>query len=136
MVSTGGVEGTVNAFYKRSRIKQQFNCDPTRRDETVTSNAYDIGCQRRPQNLVDLRVRAGTIDNRLLQTQRVGQARRLCEFSLRADRPPISGMRMIGGLQPAASLPRSARSNNTPASGSPPQDRPRRPEKLGSTVKV
>jgi hypothetical protein len=67
----GGV--TVNVFYKHSRAKQYLKDGRALRVETVINDAYDIGCQRLLHNLDDLQARARAINQRLLDTERVGQ---------------------------------------------------------------
>ena len=50
-VVTRGVDVTVNAFYKHSRIKQYLKDGRALRIETVINDTYDLGCQRRLHNL-------------------------------------------------------------------------------------
>ena len=64
---------TVNAFYKRSRIKQYLKDGRAMRIETVVNDAYDLGCQRRLQHLDELQLKARDANRRLLDTERVGQ---------------------------------------------------------------
>jgi hypothetical protein len=68
---TDGV--TVNVFYKHSRIKQYLKDTRAMRIETVINDAYDIGCQRLLRNLDNVQTRARAINQRLLDTERVGQ---------------------------------------------------------------
>jgi hypothetical protein len=68
---TDGV--TVNVFYKHSRIKQYLKDGRAMRIETVINDAYDIGCQRLLPNLDNVQTRARAINQRLLDTERVGQ---------------------------------------------------------------
>jgi hypothetical protein len=72
-IVTRGVEVTVNAAYKHSRIKQYLKDGRALRIETVVNDPYDLGCQRRLRNLGELQARARTANRRLLDTQRVGQ---------------------------------------------------------------
>jgi hypothetical protein len=72
-VVTRGVEVTVNAFYKHSRIKQYLKGGRALRIETVVNDPYDLGCQRRLHNLPELHTKARATNRRLLDTQRVGQ---------------------------------------------------------------
>ncbi|HEX6756534.1 MAG TPA: hypothetical protein VF109_11405 [Mycobacteriales bacterium] len=72
-VVTRGVEVTVNAFYKHSRIKQYLKDGRALRVETVVNDPYDLGCQRRLHNLDALQARARAANRRLLDTERVGQ---------------------------------------------------------------
>ena len=73
-VITRGTEVTMNAFYRRSRIKQYLKDSRALRVETVINDAYDIGCQRRLHNLDEVHAHARAINNRLLDTERAGQA--------------------------------------------------------------
>jgi hypothetical protein len=94
-------EVTVNAFYKRSRIKQYLKDGRALRVETVINDAYDLGCQRRLRNLDELQGRARAINNRLLDTERAGQAcvlaspvfERIARPSLTADGRRATAMR-------------------------------------------
>src|SRR4051795_7276279 len=72
-VVTRGVDGTVNAFYKHSRIKQYLKDGRALRVETVINDPYDLSCQRRLHNLPDLQAKARAANRRLLDTERVGQ---------------------------------------------------------------
>jgi hypothetical protein len=64
---------TVNVFYKHSRVKQYLKDGNAMRVETVINDAYDVGCQRLLPNLDQLQARARAINQRLLDTERVGQ---------------------------------------------------------------
>ena len=72
-VVTRGVDVTINAFYKHSRIKQYLKDGRALRVETVINDAHDLGCQRRLHNLPELQTRARAVNRRLLDTERVGQ---------------------------------------------------------------
>lgn len=72
-VVTRGVDVTVNAFYKHSRIKQYLKDGRALRVETVVNDSYDLGCQRRLPNLEALQLKARDANRRLLDTERVGQ---------------------------------------------------------------
>ena len=72
-IVTRGVEVTVNAFYKHSRIKQYLKDGRALRVETVVNDPYDLGCQRRLHNLPELQGKARAANRRLLDTERVGQ---------------------------------------------------------------
>ncbi|MDN5861112.1 MAG: hypothetical protein L0H84_21110, partial [Pseudonocardia sp.] len=72
-VVTRGVDVTVNAFYKHSRIKQYLKDGRALRIETVINDTHDLGCQRRLHNLPELQARARVANRRLLDTERVGQ---------------------------------------------------------------
>src|SRR4051812_37125558 len=71
-VVTRGVEVTVNAFYKHSRIKQYLKDGRALRIETVVNAPGDLGCQRRLHNLDELQTKARAC-NRRLHAERVGQ---------------------------------------------------------------
>ena len=73
-VITRGVDVTVNAFYKHSRIKQYLKDGRALRIETVINAPGDLGCQRRLHNLDELQARARAVNARLLHTERAGQA--------------------------------------------------------------
>jgi hypothetical protein len=64
---------TINVFYKHSRVKQYLKDGRALRIETVINDAYDIGCQRLLPNLDDLQVKSRAINQRVLDTERVGQ---------------------------------------------------------------
>ncbi len=64
---------TVNVFYKHSRAKQYLKDGRALRIETVINDAYDLGCQRLLPNLDDLQAKSRAINQRLLDTERVGQ---------------------------------------------------------------
>jgi hypothetical protein len=68
---TDGV--TVNVFYKHSRVKQYLKDRRAMRIETVINDAYGIGCQRLLPNLDYVQIRDRAINQRLLDTERVGQ---------------------------------------------------------------
>jgi hypothetical protein len=73
-VITRGTGVTINAFYRHSRIKQYLKDQRALRIETVINDARDLGCNRRLHNLDELRARAHAINNRMLDTERAGQA--------------------------------------------------------------
>ena len=64
---------TINVFYKHSRVKQYLKDGRALRIETVINDAYDIGCQRLLPNLEDLAAKSRAINQRVLDTERVGQ---------------------------------------------------------------
>ena len=64
---------TVNAFYKHSRVKQYLKDGRALRIETVVNDAGDLGCRRRLQHLDELQAKARDVNDRLLNTERVGQ---------------------------------------------------------------
>jgi hypothetical protein len=73
-VITRGTDVTMNAFYRHSRIKQYLKDGCALRIETVINDARDLRCNRRLHNLDELRARARAINNRMLDTERAGQA--------------------------------------------------------------
>jgi len=72
-IVTRGTEVTVNAFYKNSRIKQYLKDGRALRIETVINSPDDLRCQRRLTHLDELQAKARAVNNRLLDTERVGQ---------------------------------------------------------------
>ena len=60
-VVTRGVEVTVNAFYKNSRIKQYLKHGRALRIETVINSPDDLRCQRRLVHLDELQARARAV---------------------------------------------------------------------------
>jgi hypothetical protein len=72
-VVTRGVDVTVNAYYKRSRIKQYLKDGRALRVETVVNDTTDLGVKRRLEHLPVLQERARDVNRRLVDTERVGQ---------------------------------------------------------------
>ena len=72
-VVTRGVDVTVNAFYKHSRIKQYLKEGRALRIETVVNSPTDLGVKRRLEHLDELHAKARDVNRRLLDTERVGQ---------------------------------------------------------------
>lgn len=72
-VVTRGVDVTVNAFYRHSRIKQYLKDGRALRVETVINSPTDLRVGRRLRHLDELQGKARAINNRLLDTERVGQ---------------------------------------------------------------
>jgi hypothetical protein len=64
---------TVNADYKHSRVKQYLKDGRALRIETVVNDPGDLVCKRRLQHLTELQTKARDINDRLLDTERVGQ---------------------------------------------------------------
>ncbi len=64
---------TVNADYKHSRVKQYLKDGRALRVETVINDAGDLLCKRRLQHLDELQSKARDVNDRLLDTERVGQ---------------------------------------------------------------
>jgi len=72
-VVTRGVDVSVNAFYRHSRVKQYFKEGRALRVETVINDAADLGCRRRLEHLDELQAKARDVNDRLLHHERVGQ---------------------------------------------------------------
>ena len=64
---------TVNADYKHSRIKQYLKDGRALRVETVINDPGDLLCKRRLEHLEELRSKSRAVNDRLLDTERVGQ---------------------------------------------------------------
>lgn len=72
-VVTRDTDVTVNAFYKHSRVKQYLKDGRALRIETVVNSPDDLRCHRRLEHLDELQTKARDINQRLLDTERVGQ---------------------------------------------------------------
>jgi hypothetical protein len=72
-VVTRGVDVSVNAFWKHSRIKQYLKEGRAWRIETVVNAPNDLGVQRRLHNLDELQAKARAANRRILDVQRAGQ---------------------------------------------------------------
>jgi hypothetical protein len=72
-VVTRGVDVTVNAFYRHSRIKQYLKDGRALRIETVINSPTDLRVNRRLIHLDELQGKARAINARLLDAERVGQ---------------------------------------------------------------
>jgi hypothetical protein len=68
---------TLNVFYKNSRIKQYLKDGRALRIETVINDPHDLRCNRRLENLPELQGKARAINDRLLETETVGQGEAL-----------------------------------------------------------
>jgi hypothetical protein len=64
---------TVNVDYKHSRVKQYLKDGRALRVETVINDPGDLLCKRRLVHLEELQTRARAVNDRLLDTERVGQ---------------------------------------------------------------
>jgi hypothetical protein len=64
---------TINAFWRRSRVKQYLKDGRALRIETVVNSPDDLGVARRLPNLPELQARARAINTRLLETEKAGQ---------------------------------------------------------------
>jgi hypothetical protein len=72
-VVTRGVDVTVNAFYRHSRLKQYLKDGRALRIETVINSPTDLSVNRRLTHLDELQGKARAINARLLDAERVGQ---------------------------------------------------------------
>jgi hypothetical protein len=72
-VVTRGVDVTINANYKHSRVKQYFKDGRALRIETVVNDPNDLGVLRRLAHLDELQTKARDVNRRLLHAERVGQ---------------------------------------------------------------
>ena len=72
-VVTRGVDVTINAQYKHSRVKQYFKDGRAMRIETVINNPTDLGVLRRLEHLDELQAKARDVNRRLLDHEQVGQ---------------------------------------------------------------
>src|SRR6266568_937764 len=64
---------TLNVFYRNSRLKQYLKDGVALRIETVVNDPKDLRCNRLLANLPQLQDKARAINNRLLDTETVGQ---------------------------------------------------------------
>lgn len=64
---------TLNVFYKNSRLKQYLKDGVALRIETVINDPKDLRCNRLLSNLNELQGKARAINDRLLDTETVGQ---------------------------------------------------------------
>jgi hypothetical protein len=64
---------TLNVFYKNSRLKQYLKDGAALRIETVVNDPKDLRCNRMLTNLPELQAKARAINDRLLDTETVGQ---------------------------------------------------------------
>jgi hypothetical protein len=82
---------TLNVFYKNSRLKQYLKDGIALRIETVVNNPRDLGCDRLLHNLPELQARARAINDRLLETETVGQGTALVSPVIeRITRPTVT----------------------------------------------
>ncbi len=72
-VITRGIDVTINAFYRHSRIKQYLKDGRALRIETVINSPTDLRIGRRLACLPELQDAARAINARLLDTERAGQ---------------------------------------------------------------
>ena len=72
-VVTRGVDVTIDARYKHSRVKQYFKLGRALRIETVINDPTDLGVLRRIVHLDELVGKARAVNRRLLDAERVGQ---------------------------------------------------------------
>jgi hypothetical protein len=82
---------TLNVFYKNSRLKQYLKDGVALRIETVVNNPRDLNCDRLLHNLPELQARARAINDRLLDTETVGQGTALVSPVIeRVTRPTVT----------------------------------------------
>jgi hypothetical protein len=99
-VVTRGVDVTVNAYYKHSRIKQYLKDGRALRVETVVNDTADLGLKRRLEHLDALRAKARDLNARLVQTERVGQGCVLASPAFeRVARPTVQDGRRAPALR-------------------------------------
>jgi len=72
-VVTRGVDVTINAGYKHSRVKEYFKEGRALRIETVINDPTDLGVLRRLPHLDQLQARARDVNRRMLDHEHVGQ---------------------------------------------------------------
>jgi hypothetical protein len=72
-VVTRGVDVTINAGYRHSRVKQYFKEGRALRIETVINDPADLGVLRRLAHLDELQAKARDVNRRLLEHEHVGQ---------------------------------------------------------------
>jgi hypothetical protein len=72
-VVTRGLDVTINAGYKHSRVKQYFKEGRALRIETVVNDPTDLGVLRRLPHLEELQAKARDVNRRMLDHERVGQ---------------------------------------------------------------
>jgi hypothetical protein len=83
---------TMNVFYKSSRLKQYLKDGVALRIETVINSPKDLRCNRRLENLPELRDKARAINDRLLHTETAGQDTALVSPVIeRITRPTVTG---------------------------------------------
>jgi hypothetical protein len=99
-VVTRGVDVTVNAFYKHSRIKQYLKDGRALRVETVINSPTDLRIGRRLSHLDELQATARAINTRLLDAERVGQGCLLASPAFeRVARPTLEEGRRAPALR-------------------------------------
>ncbi len=99
-VITRGVDVTVNAYYKHSRIKQYLKDGRALRVETVVNDTGDLGVKRRLEHLPVLQERARALNRRLVDTERVGQGCVLASPAFeRVARPTVADGRRAPALR-------------------------------------
>lgn len=82
---------TLNVFYKNSRLKQYLKDGVALRIETVVNDPKDLRCNRLLTNLPELQAKARAINDRLLDTETVGQGTALVSPVIeRITRPTVT----------------------------------------------
>ena len=89
-VVTRGVDISINAGYKHSRVKEYFKEGRALRIETVINDPADLGVLRRLTHLDELQAKARDVNRRLLDHEHVGQGCVLASPALeRIARPSL-----------------------------------------------
>jgi hypothetical protein len=82
---------TLNVFYRHSRLKQYLKDGVALRIETVINDPKDLRCNRLLPNLPELQGKARAINDRLLDTETVGQGSALVSPVIeRITRPTVT----------------------------------------------
>src|SRR5664280_3113706 len=82
---------TLNVFYRHSRLKQYLKEGVALRIETVVNDPKDLRCNRLLPNLPELQGKARAINDRLLDTETVGQGNALVSPVIeRITRPTVT----------------------------------------------
>lgn len=99
-VVTSGVDVTVNAFWKHSRIKQYLKDSRAWRIETVINSPDDVGVKRRLTNLPGLQAKGRAANRRILEVQRAGQGCAIgADLFERLQQPYICQGRRTGAIR-------------------------------------
>jgi hypothetical protein len=99
-VVTRGVDVTVSAFFKHSRVKEYLKEGRALRIEAVINSPTDLGCQRRLPNLPELITKTRAINTRMLTEQRAGQGCAIeTELFERISQPHVREGQRTGALR-------------------------------------
>ena len=95
-----GVDVTIDARCKHSRVKQYFKLGRALRIETVINDPTDLGVLRQVVHLDELVGKARAVNRRLLDAERVGQGCVLASPAFeRIARPSLVGGRRAPALR-------------------------------------